>query len=118
MRKGFEGLYGLPVTGCCANHSAGMCSSSPTRNAASHLKTAGEALFVCQFRNSYFKQMPSLQGARRHLNGWAVLRTGDRSSYYGILPKGRLEDLIKQYGFAVRQSWLAGQSAYVQGVPK
>jgi 2-polyprenyl-3-methyl-5-hydroxy-6-metoxy-1,4-benzoquinol methylase len=88
------------------------------REIASHLRTDGEALFVCQFRNSYFKQLPSFPGAKRHLSGWAVLRAGDRSSYYGILPKRQLEDLIKQHGFAVRTSWLVGQSAYVLGVPK
>jgi hypothetical protein len=86
------------------------------RQIASHLNSAGECLFVCQYRNSYFKALPSFAGARPHLDGWAVLRSGESSSYYGTLPNQSLESLLRRFGFAIHASWLEGQSAYVLGV--
>lgn len=83
------------------------------RQIAAHLKSNGECLFVCQYRNSYFNAVPTFSGARPHLDGWVVLRPGVSSSYFGILPKHTLENLLRRFGFAIRSSWSEGQSAYV-----
>lgn len=83
------------------------------RSLSVRLKKKGECLFVSQFRNSYFKEIQHFPGATRYLDGWAVIRPKQRSTYFGIMPAKKVEVLVKKNGFRVVDSWIKGQSAYV-----
>lgn len=83
------------------------------RRLCAGLNEGGTCLFVCQYRNSYFKEMQHFDGAVQYLDGWAVLRGNSKSTYYGLLPNKRVQGLLLRSGFEVVRSWVAGQSAYV-----
>lgn len=83
------------------------------RSISDRLNVGGRCLFVCQYRNSYFTMIPDLPSAKPHLDGWLVLRDGSASSYFGFLPRDRVERIVSHCGFAVTRSWIEGQSAYV-----
>ncbi len=73
----------------------------------------GTCLFVCQYRNSYFKDMQNFDGAVKYLDGWAVLRGDNKSTYYGLLCGEKLVRMLERNEFEVVRSWAVGQSAYV-----
>lgn len=84
---------------------------------SSRLKLSGRCLFVAQYRNSYFKEVSQSERAIPHLDGW-IVKNSRGYSYYGILPKSKLEVLVKRNHFRVIRSWINGQSAYVLTGPK
>jgi hypothetical protein len=83
------------------------------RSLSEHMSKLGRCLFVCQYRNSYFTNIPNVRGAKAHMNGWVVLREADASSYFGILPREQLQRIVSRSGFHVLRSWIFGQSVYV-----
>jgi hypothetical protein len=80
---------------------------------AERLHPQGRCLFVVQYRNSYFNTIPQFPGAKYHLDGWLVPRNQNATSYFGILPPDRLQQIVTRQGFTVLQAWVEEQSAYV-----
>lgn len=78
----------------------------------SAMKSDGQCLFTTQYRNSCFKQMAAMPSAESHLDGWIVKSKG-MTSYYGILPKEKLERILRQNCYKILKSWHSGESAYV-----
>lgn len=76
------------------------------------LSANGRCLFTTQYRNSCFKQMANSPHAEPYLDGWLVKKQRT-NSFYGILPKGKLEGILKRNGYSVIESWNSGESAYV-----
>jgi hypothetical protein len=76
------------------------------------LKKKGRALFTSQYRNSYFKQLANAPNSKPHLDGW-IVESAHGPAYYGILPRPKIETLLRRNGFAIRESWINDQSAYV-----
>lgn len=100
----------------CANVLSAI-PSEEDRNTAlqlirSSLAAAGEALFVTQYTNSYFRAIQKSGRTIPHLDGWLVSGK-KRVSYYGAINKDRLVSLLAAAGFGVRKAWISGQSAYV-----
>ncbi len=77
------------------------------------LKQTGTCLFVCQYRNTYFSEMQNFEGAKAYLDGWVVIRQNGDSTYYGLLPRPKVESLAIHHGFQIVKSWIVGESAYV-----
>ena len=82
-------------------------------NLNERLKRTGTCLFVCQYRNTYFSEMQNFDGARAYLDGWAVIRQNGDSTYYGLLPRPKIESLGDSSWISNLKSWIAGESAYV-----
>lgn len=76
------------------------------------LKKNGKCLFVTQFKNSYFSKMLHSKRAKAHLDGW-ILKTKRGNYYYGIIPKMKLERILKLHGYYIYQSWIKGESVFV-----
>ena len=77
-------------------------------------KPTGFAVFVNQHRNTYFKKF---EEGRPHLFGHLVEgRNG--ASYYGIMTKERVEDLLRKAGFSIRRSWNEGEINFVEAFPR
>jgi 2-polyprenyl-3-methyl-5-hydroxy-6-metoxy-1,4-benzoquinol methylase len=100
----------------CANVLSAIPStkvrSKVLRRLSSALCPTGRCLLVTQYRNSYFDEMAKSPNARPFLDGW-LLVTPRMTSYYGIIPKQKLEALVTRHGFSVFESWIDRQSAYV-----
>lgn len=100
----------------CAN----VLSAIPSRSARSkvlgwirdRLAGGGTALFVVQFRNSFYRELPKRQGVTRHLDGY-LLRTRRGTSYYGIIPPDNLVEILRTAHFKVGKTWSGGESAFV-----
>ena len=74
------------------------------------LKSNGMAVFVNQHRSSYFKKYES---GSRQLFGH--IHKGARGySYYGIVGKNEIEELLSNTGFRVIRSWRAGESTFTE----
>jgi hypothetical protein len=76
------------------------------------LTPRGTVLVVNQHTNSYFKEASSRPEAIAHLDGWLLPSRGG-ASYYGILTKDKVVELLKRHGFVIAQTWIDGQSNYV-----
>ncbi|MEW5870752.1 MAG: class I SAM-dependent methyltransferase [Chloroflexota bacterium] len=76
------------------------------------LKPDGDCLFVAQYTNSFFTKLKNSPYAIPHLDGY-LINGPKRKSYFGILPKRKIESLSQEHGFLIRDSWTEGQSAYV-----
>ena len=108
-----DGAYDVIL---CAN----VLSAIPTAKARSSvlrklcrsLGHSGRCLFVTQYQNSYFSNAARSPHAVPHLDGW-ILHTRRGAYYYGVLPREKLERIARRHGFAVLQSWVRGQSAFV-----
>jgi len=72
----------------------------------------GSALFVCQYRNSYFSKIAKSSNSFKFLDGW-VVKSQHGNSYYGILDKKKIENLLVKHGSKIKESWIHDQSAYV-----
>lgn len=81
---------------------------------ATKLSYGGEALFVTQFRNSYFRDLSGSADVVPASDGW-VLASKRGSFYYGIIDQGMLESRMRRAGFGVVASWVHKESAYVLG---
>ena len=96
----------------CPRARAGML-----RSIAQSLLPQGLCLFVTQYRNSYFSRIAASPDVVEHLDGW-ILDRGGTSFYYGILPKDKVVQLVRRYGFRVREAWTTGESAFVVAGPQ
>ncbi|SFR37392.1 Methyltransferase domain-containing protein [Marinobacter gudaonensis] len=77
------------------------------------LKAGGMAVFVNQHRSSYFKRY---ELGERLLYGY--LYEGKRGySYYGILGKKNIENLLRENGFYINRSWCAGETTFTEASP-
>jgi len=76
------------------------------------VRPGGRALFVAQFRNTYFRDVLASGRAEEYLDGF-LLNTSKHSSYYGLLDPPRLVSLLKRHGYEVAAAWTRGESAYV-----
>jgi 2-polyprenyl-3-methyl-5-hydroxy-6-metoxy-1,4-benzoquinol methylase len=100
----------------CAN----VLSAIPTRRRRSEvlrqiataLAPSGTCLFVTQYRNSSFNHQQQNANAIRHLDGW-ILPNRANGSYYGLLNKRFLAELVQRHSMNVSDSWIDGQSAFV-----
>lgn len=79
---------------------------------AGRLRAGAQCLFVTQYRNSYFTAARTAPDAISHLDGY-IVKGLHGHSYYGILPKQKIEQLVTANGLTVAQSWENGQSAFV-----
>lgn len=74
------------------------------------LKKSGYAVFVNQHTSSYFKRYES---GERLLYGY--LHEGNRgTSYYGLLGKATIENLLGESGYEVLNSWCVGESTFTE----
>ena len=78
----------------------------------SKLSRNGCALFVVQFRNSFYRDLRNRKGVTRYLDGY-LLRTPKGTFYYGIIPPHKLARLVRAAHFTVEKSWIQGESALV-----
>lgn len=77
------------------------------------LKKDGLAIFVNQHRSSYFKKYESGQ---KLLYGF--LHTGPKgTSYYGILDRTVIEELLTEHGYGGITSWCVGESTFAEATP-
>lgn len=77
------------------------------------LKRDGFAIFVNQHRSSYFKKYESGQ---KLLYGF--LHTGPKgASYYGILDRTVIEELLTEHGYGGIRSWCVGESTFAEATP-
>lgn len=76
------------------------------------LENTGHALFVSQHTNSYFTEVRKRPSTRPHLDGWIAESKGG-ASYYGILNRDSVMELVSRFGFVVEEGWIEGQSNYV-----
>ena len=79
---------------------------------AARLDETGTALFAVQSRNSYFDGWLDDPKARRYRDGWLVA-SGERASFYCLIPRRKLEMLVSRAGMSVAKSWVHGESSYV-----
>lgn len=75
----------------------------------------GKALFITQYRNSYFKEVSRSPNATPHLDGW-LLKSLRGYSYYGIIDRSKLIALVERHGFKASNSWVKEGSAYVEAI--
>lgn len=76
------------------------------------LNNNAECLFVTQYVNSYFKQLSLSPNSIRHLDGW-IHSSSRGNSYYGILDKNKINNILKRHKYRIIKSWINSQSAYV-----
>lgn len=81
------------------------------REIARHLGPRGQALFVTQYRNSYFNEARRRPGARDHLDGW-VLQSRRGAAFFGIIGPDRLTRLLSRNGLDVIEVWKRDGCAY------
>lgn len=82
----------------------------------SKLHRDSECLFVVQYRNSDFTRMMKLPNATSYLDGFLV-ESLRGYSFYGLIPPGRLESLLRYAGFCIRETMLNEGSAYCWVTP-
>lgn len=75
------------------------------------LEPKGLLLVINQHSNSYFDRFRTANGAREHLDGY-VVPFSRGYSYYGILTRQRVSEILVQHGFQLVDSWVRGQSNY------
>jgi SAM-dependent methyltransferase len=100
----------------CSN----VLSAIPSRDARdaalelirTKLSRNGRALFVVQFRNSFYRDLRKRKAVSRYLDGY-LYRTPRGTFYYGIIPPDKLEKLVRAARFKVERSWIEGESALV-----
>ena len=80
-------------------------------NTRSHLTLSGQALFVSQYRNSYFKEVIASGRAKVIDGGW-LLHSARGWFYYGLLGPADLKRLIVRAGLVVKDCWSHDGSAY------
>ncbi|CAM3478440.1 MAG: class I SAM-dependent methyltransferase [Halomonas sp.] len=74
------------------------------------LKRDGVAVFVNQHRSSYFKKYES---GKKLLYGF--LHSGPKgASYYGILDRAVIEELLTEHGYGGIRSWCVGESTFAE----
>jgi Methyltransferase domain len=73
------------------------------------LARGGRAVFVTQFKNTYFRDTARKSTATPHLDGW-ILKTRRGAFYYGILPPDKLAGLISRNGFKIHEVRQRGES--------
>jgi 2-polyprenyl-3-methyl-5-hydroxy-6-metoxy-1,4-benzoquinol methylase len=77
------------------------------------LKKDGFAIFVNQHRSSYFKRYES---GEKLLHGF--LYNGPKgSSYYGILDRTAIEQLLTAHGYRIIRTWCVGESTFSEAMP-
>ena len=99
----------------CAN----VLSTIPTKAARSkalaairgRLKRGGSLLVVNMHTNSFYSQVARRKDVARHLDGWLILKNNS-ASYYGILNKKKISQILKKEGFEIIEHWIEGQSNY------
>jgi hypothetical protein len=77
-----------------------------------HLAHNGHALFVTQFRDTYFTRMRTSDRATPYLDGWLVDSIRG-TCFYGLLPVDRLVQLVVRSRLHVEKAWKHEKSAYV-----
>jgi hypothetical protein len=100
----------------CAN----VLSAIPTKTARSsaltairrRLKVSGSLLVVNQHTNSYYSQVARREDVTRHLDGWLVPRRNNSASYYGILDRKKIFEILENEGYEIIKHWIEGQSNY------
>ena len=86
--------------------------SSMLRRLVDVLTPKGECLFVTQYTNSFFTTAQKTGRAKAYLDGF-LLESSHGWSYYGLLNRDALSDLVKRHDFNLLNVWREGQSAYV-----
>jgi hypothetical protein len=81
------------------------------------LDRRGTCLFVCQYRNSHYRDLAESGKAKPHLDGW-LLESKNGGVYYGLLPKAKLGRVLESSGFTIRDSWTKGESVYALAGPQ
>ena len=76
------------------------------------LADGGDALFVTQYRNSYFDEVYVERNALPHLDGFLIPRN-NAASFYGIIDHQDLLKLGRKQGFRHFKVWTSRQSAFL-----
>jgi hypothetical protein len=108
-------LYNYHFVLCANVLSAIPCPNARARSLRSihgALAKNGQVLFVNQHTNSYFTEARKDPNAVTHLDGW-IAQSKAVASYYGILDKKSVINLIGRFGFVIEEAWVEGQSNYV-----
>jgi hypothetical protein len=73
---------------------------------------SGSLLVVNQHTNSYYSQVARREDVTRHLDGWLVPRRNNSASYYGILDRKKIFEILENEGYEIIKHWIEGQSNY------
>jgi len=76
------------------------------------LTANGRALFVNQYRNSFFNEIPKKKNVQKHLDGY-VVPNRNGVSYYGIIKPNKMESLLDNNNFEVLEKKLKDGSFYI-----
>lgn len=79
----------------------------------SKLKDDGKAYFITQYTNSFYSKLSKRDNVIQHLDGF-ISKNGSKSTYYGILGKDKLTELLEKHGFNVIKVWNVDQSTYAE----
>lgn len=100
----------------CANVLSAIPSApertTVVRRIRKRLRRGGRALFVTQFRNSYFTEMADSDRAVPCGDGW-LLDSRRGSFYYGRIPPDLLSRRVTAAGLRILEAWTNDGSAYV-----
>lgn len=79
------------------------------------LKMDGKAIFITQYTNSFYSQLKNRDDVVEHLDG--VITNGkSKATYYGILGKNKLKELLESHKFKIHKIWNKDQSTYAEVV--
>jgi hypothetical protein len=100
---------------------AHVLSAIPIRNAratvvinvARHLSQTGRALFVTQFRDTYFTRMLQSRKTIKHLDGWIQVNK-QGAFFFGVIGVDELSHVVGAGGLRVTRAWTHEKCAYVE----
>jgi SAM-dependent methyltransferase len=81
------------------------------QNIKKSLNSNGKALFVCQYKNSYFDEYSIRDGAIKHLDGYIIPGRKDYS-YYGIITPDKLRGILEKNNFMIIEEHIKCGSIY------
>lgn len=77
------------------------------------LKDNGKAYFITQYTNSFYCQLKKRENSFQYLDGILCPSNG-RASYYGIIGKEKLRELLELHRFNIQKVWNVDQSTYAE----
>lgn len=82
------------------------------QNILGKLKKDGEAIFITQYANSFYNKKEKNNNAQKYFDGW-LTNKNFKGTYYGLLNKKKLTEILMNAGFDIVKSWTVDQSVFV-----
>jgi 2-polyprenyl-3-methyl-5-hydroxy-6-metoxy-1,4-benzoquinol methylase len=80
------------------------------------LKKDGKAYFITQYTNSFYCNIKNKEGVFEHLDGVVSSKRG-KATYYGIIGKSKLKEMLEIHNFKINRIWNRDQSTYAEVAP-